>query len=462
MEASVAREWLWWAGALRNPSEIGSQVLPLHEGELHLGYYRKRSSKGADAVWQAVGVYPGADGIVRVRVDGRVVDEDRGFDAFSRACRQPIPFEIYYLVVVQKKAWPDAPPALTGAIEKGGDAPERADDAARRLPDARPETTPAAAEEKSARAPAAGVTTRMETHQGSGTSFPIKDFVSDAERTVRLPAATLGVPFAGTIKNVGHEPLNVDGKPLLPGHEITVPAADRAVSRSDNLPPDMDPLEFHGYQLAEEKALVEKFLETPIKTQTDADKASEWANRVSRLEKWFKDTHKALKAPLLEQTRALDAAYLRKAEDAAALAKKLTQHQTPFLVAEQKRLEAEAAAKQRIVEEEARRQAEASPPAGQQPVVAADPAPAPVKARSGGASGRATSLQQQRVAVIVDYQALASFLIHGGRQGVPLNSCANADLKEALDKAAHRIAQVSPIGSTQPGFEIVERPVARR
>lgn len=275
--------------------------------------------------------------------------------------------------------------------------------------------------------------------------------------------------FVGTIKNVGNEPLNVGGgMSLAPGEEMTVPASDRVVTRSDNAPAE-DDYTIRKHVLAEEKGLVPIFLEKPITDQDGANKAAEWANRISRNAKWFRDTHRELKAPILEEGRRLDAAYLRPAEEAEALAKKLTQHQTPFLAAEQRRLEAEAQERQRTSEEEARRQADVPPPVDGPAAAAPDPAPRyptspppPPKAKSGGASGRSTTLRVEKVAVISDYRLLAAFLITGGREGTPNNSCSNPDLKEALDKLAHRMAQTAIPDMPTPGFTVEERPVARR
>src|SRR6185295_793790 len=89
-----------------------------------------------------------------------------------------------------------------------------------------------------------------------------------------------------------------------------VPAADREVSRHDNDPPqDYRLLMEHQTQLVEEKLLVQRRLEKPINTQDEANSASEHANRIAALGKWFEAEYEQKNRPLLEQQKMLRTDY---------------------------------------------------------------------------------------------------------------------------------------------------------
>lgn len=251
-----------------------------------------------------------------------------------------------------------------------------------------------------------------------------------------------------------------------------IPAADREVSRADNQPPEafQDTPEGKKAQLAEEQQLAAAFLKAPITTQELANKAANWADRVAKLGRWFGDEYERLNRPLLTEQKRIRALYLEPEKDATALAKTLTSAQTDFLwETEQKRVRqlkaaADAAEAERRAEIE-KVALESGPEAAlkvslETPV--APPPGAPAKVRSGGATGRATTITTERVARVTDYFMLAAFLISGGMEGTPRDVCHNPELKALLDKLSHRMAQTAISGHTQPGFTVEDKPKARR
>lgn len=240
----------------------------------------------------------------------------------------------------------------------------------------------------------------------------------------------------------------------------SVPASDRAVERTDNAPPD--PLAEHKAQLAEEALVVAKFLKEPVASQDRANAASELANRIAKLGKWFGDHYELENRPLIMRQQELRDNYLHPSQEAKALAKSLADAQADFLYQEQQRLNREAAEKARIaaeaqkkLEDEARETGETTPAP-----VAVPPVEAPRKATSGGLTGRKTSVTTKPTAVVTDYRLLAAWLITGGEQGVPGNECRNMALKAVLDTAAQRM--VDARSDLKPGFVVEDKPVARR
>lgn len=100
----MSNEHAWYYGALKNPSAVGSRELPLHDGDVHPGFYvRKEKRHPADsnkpdipaeivAFWRHNGEMVGAIG------SGdryRAIPEDRLHEYFMSCCRQPITFGLY-------------------------------------------------------------------------------------------------------------------------------------------------------------------------------------------------------------------------------------------------------------------------------------------------------------------------------------------------------------------------------
>lgn len=155
-----------------------------------------------------------------------------------------------------------------------------------------------------------------------------------------------------------------------------------------------------------------------IKTQVEADIASNRVTNLRDLKKKAEAQHKAEKEPHLEAGRAVDKKYKPKIDDADVAVKGLLAAITVFQNAERARLQKiadEKAAKERAEWErqqaEARAKAEADAAASKTPldeILEQQPAPPPpkaetVKVRSGGASGKAVSLRTVKVATVVDY-----------------------------------------------------------
>lgn len=234
--------------------------------------------------------------------------------------------------------------------------------------------------------------------------------------------------------------------------EVPVPASDRDVTRADNAPPEMTPLEEHLIAQEEDTVLIATFLAKQLASQEEVNKASEWANRCARRAKWLRDEHKRLKAPILEAGKKLDADYLRPAEREDDLAKRLTAAQAPFLRAEEQRRRDEAARANAAAVKEAEAKQEPPPP----------PIEPPKRASAGGATGRKSTLRDVHKATVVNYVALATFLATGGDAKAEPATCANTKLKELLDKTANDLAQPLADGVEQHGFKVRVEKEARR
>ena len=175
-----------------------------------------------------------------------------------------------------------------------------------------------------------------------------------------------------------------------------------------------------------------------IATQEQADKAANYAEEFSKLEKDATKAHKTEKDPFLEGGRAVDAKWkpiAGKADEGKRAAKSAI---TPFLV-EQDRLRREAEAKQRELEA-AQRKAEAEAAmAGAPPPPAPEPAYVPPVRTSAG-SGRKTALKTYKVTEVTDLPALAAHLAAMDTPPV--------EFIEACQKAAARLLTA---GATVPG-----------
>lgn len=234
-----------------------------------------------------------------------------------------------------------------------------------------------------------------------------------------------------------------------------VPAADRAVTRHDNLPPqDHKLLIEHQVQLSEEQLLVGRRLQKAITTQDEANSTSEHANRIAALGKWFEAEYEVRNRPLLEQQKMLRVDYLHRAQEAQGLAKALTQHMADFLLAEQRRLAEHA---ERVRQAAAAEAAAQGTPPEQQPA----PEPPP-KAGAGGLTGRRTTVREEPIAIVEDYLVWATKLIHGGMVNPPANYCSSAELKTLLDALANKMAKVLPVGPVTSGVRVEKQAKARR
>jgi len=175
-----------------------------------------------------------------------------------------------------------------------------------------------------------------------------------------------------------------------------------------------------------------------IETQEQADKAANYAEEFSKLEKEATAAHKTEKDPFLEGGKAVDAKWkplAAKAGEGKSAAKSAL---TPFLD-EQDRLRLEAEAKKRALDEEHRKAKAKAAMAGAPPPPAPKPAPVPPVRTSAG-SGRKTALKTYKVTEVTDLPALAAYL--ATMETPPV------EFIEACQKAAARLLTA---GATVPG-----------
>lgn len=102
METAVDNAWTWWQAALANPAEIGKS-LPVHDGDVHQGYYRTKFKGGKFepvAIWYEDGEW------LALRSDRPV----RADEIWTFACRNPISYEAYEKASTTGE-WDDEPTA---------------------------------------------------------------------------------------------------------------------------------------------------------------------------------------------------------------------------------------------------------------------------------------------------------------------------------------------------------------
>lgn len=116
--------WKWWQDALRDPSKIGSDSLPVHEDTPQMGYYRMRQGKGGEFAPVAIVVLDGA----LTAVVGPWSKQDRRTpgDVWTYCCRSPIHQKRHEAipasglnwtdVAVDGKPWPDSIKSLIASV----------------------------------------------------------------------------------------------------------------------------------------------------------------------------------------------------------------------------------------------------------------------------------------------------------------------------------------------------------
>lgn len=157
-----------------------------------------------------------------------------------------------------------------------------------------------------------------------------------------------------------------------------------------------------------------------IDTQTLCDQAANYAAELIRLKGVADKERDAKVRPHLDAQREINGEYKPQLDAADMLAKTIKRATDTFLIAEKRRLEAEARAKweaeqKAAAEERARIEAERAAKMQADPIAAlTDPepelpiapaAPAPVKVNAGGQRGKKLALKTYRVPEIVDYAA---------------------------------------------------------
>lgn len=115
-QVAIVERWQWYFGALKDPSKIGSEELPIHGNEYQLGYYRCRRK---DSPWEAVGIYPDEDGVVVGMRNGRPVSDIQ--ELFLWACRHPITHDAY-VKALEGGGFDDEPAPARGIGDNSGEA----------------------------------------------------------------------------------------------------------------------------------------------------------------------------------------------------------------------------------------------------------------------------------------------------------------------------------------------------
>lgn len=199
---------------------------------------------------------------------------------------------------------------------------------------------------------------------------------------------------------------------------------------------------------------------TGIKDKTSADMAANYRAKLNQLKKDADNARTQEKAPHLSAAREVDDKWREPIAEAGSAAEDLRAALTAFMVAEEKRLKAEAEAKrkeeeERIAKERARIEAERAERMEADPALAmlepepelpmAPAAPEPVKVQAGGQRGRKTGLKTVTVYEITDYEAALSHVK------------SHPDVIAAVEKVAKAQAKA---GAVVPGVEAKTEKVA--
>lgn len=197
-----------------------------------------------------------------------------------------------------------------------------------------------------------------------------------------------------------------------------------------------------------------------IKDQVSADKAANYRAKLNQLKKDADDARTTEKAPHLSAAKAVDDKWRAPIAEATEAAEDIRAALTAFMVAEERRLKAEAEAKrkaeeERVAKERARIEAERAekmrgdPIAAltdQEPELPIAPAEAePVKIQAGGQRGRKTGLKTVTVYEVTDYEAALSHVK------------SHPDVIAAVEKVAKAQAKT---GAAVPGVEARTEKVA--
>lgn len=176
-----------------------------------------------------------------------------------------------------------------------------------------------------------------------------------------------------------------------------------------------------------------------IANKTDADKAGNYAKEFADLEKKATETHKANKAPILEQGRAIDAAWKPVIETADAAKRHMKKIVEPYLLAEKRRVDDEnrKAAEAHRAEVERHRQETERAAAANAPAPLPPMAPVVAKATVGRGN---IAIRTRQVHEITDLPALLAYF--AGMADPP------PDLIDACQKIANRMRIA---GVTVPG-----------
>lgn len=214
-------------------------------------------------------------------------------------------------------------------------------------------------------------------------------------------------------------------------------------------------------QISEYAAMALAWLKkSGVKDKTSADMAANYRAKLNELKKEADNARTAEKAPHLAASKAVDDKWRNPIAEATTATEDLRAALTAFMVAEEKRLKAEADAKrkaeeERVAAERARIEAERAEKMRVDPIAAlTDPEPElpmapaepePVKIQAGGQRGRKTGLKTVTVYEVTDYEAALSHVK------------SHPDVIAAVEKVAKAQAKA---GATVPGVTVSEAKVA--
>jgi hypothetical protein len=101
-------DWSWWNLAVEHPELIGTDKLPIHEGEPQTGLYRIRRKDGP---WETLQLFRDDTGWQAERNGRRISDRNHINDLWLRACRNPVR-EAAFERAVAGEGWIDEPPSV--------------------------------------------------------------------------------------------------------------------------------------------------------------------------------------------------------------------------------------------------------------------------------------------------------------------------------------------------------------
>ena len=93
--------WAWWQTALKDPREIGSKDLPVHDSDPQQGYYRIRYGKTKP--FEPVAIWRDDEGNWLAYRNGREVSAE---DIWVSCCKHPVSYEAYNAALAGN-GWPD-------------------------------------------------------------------------------------------------------------------------------------------------------------------------------------------------------------------------------------------------------------------------------------------------------------------------------------------------------------------
>lgn len=100
----------YWHEALKDPSKVGTPKLPVHDGEAHPGFWRRRVSKGGAFV--PVAIFPHEGKLVALQ-NGKPMDAG---EIWPWVCRFPVSEEAYR-AKIEGRPWPDEDASVTTSLE---------------------------------------------------------------------------------------------------------------------------------------------------------------------------------------------------------------------------------------------------------------------------------------------------------------------------------------------------------